>query len=339
MNKVAPFPIIGVGASAGGLRALESFFKPLPANPGMAFVIITHLAPDRDSLLTEILARHSAMPVEVAQDGMLVEPNKVYVLPPNAILTMSEGRLRLRAGNPAQHERAPIDIFFTSLARDCGEYAVGVVLSGSGSDGTLGVRAIKEMGGLTLAQAADASGPGFADMPKSAIASGVIDFAVPVDAMAAKLIDNALSFDALDKLAKEPAPGDDDHAAADARQTIYAILRAQTGHDFSGYKTRSFTRRVHRRMQVTKCEALADYVALLNRQPEEAELLLRRPVLRPTRRAAGDHAVPARKSVGRRRDSGLCPGAGDLCARPRRLSPAPRAHLRRMGGGTELWGA
>ena len=182
------FPVVGIGASAGGLRALEGFFAPMPANPGMAFVVITHLAPDRKSLLVEILARHAALPVEVAVDGQMVEADKVYVMPPNATLTIGEGRLRLAVVPHDRHERAPIDIFFSSLARSCGEFAVGVVLSGSGADGVLGVKAIKENGGLTMAQTLDGSGPGFAGMPDSAIATGLIDFAAPVESMAARLV-------------------------------------------------------------------------------------------------------------------------------------------------------
>ncbi len=275
MPSDALFPIVGIGASAGGLRALEDFFRAIPSHPGMAFVVVTHLAPDRESFLTDILSRHTDLPVEVARDGQKVEPDRIYVLPPNASLTIADGRLRLRETEQGQHERSPIDVFFASLAQDQGEYSVGVVLSGSGHDGVLGVKAIKELGGLVLAQASDGSGPGFADMPDSAIASGLVDFAVPVDAMAEKLADNARSVHLLDRLAETRPSDDADHADIEARETIYAILRAQTGHDFSGYKTRTFLRRVQRRMQVRHCEALADYVTALQRQPEEAKLLFR----------------------------------------------------------------
>jgi two-component system CheB/CheR fusion protein len=283
MNSELPFPIVGIGASAGGLRALEDFFKAVPPDPGMAFVIITHLAPDRESYLTDILARHTSLPVQVAGDGQKVAANRVYVLPPNSTLTIADRRLLLRETEATRHERMPIDVFFASLAQDCGEYAVGIVLSGSGHDGVLGVKAIKEYGGLVLAQAGDATGPGFAGMPDSAIASGLVDFAVPVDAMAAKLIENAGSIHKLDALAEAPLSSDDNQAVSqafnlanhDAREAIYAILRAQTGHDFSGYKIRTFLRRVQRRMQIHDCEALADYVAVLKRQPEEASALFR----------------------------------------------------------------
>lgn len=274
-NNAAPFPVVGIGASAGGLRALENFFQSIPPAPGMAFVIITHLAPDRKSLLNEILARHTTLKVEVAHDNQPVEKDKVYILPPGAILTIADGRLRLEPTDAVDHQRKPIDIFFSSLARDQGEYAVGVVLSGSGADGVLGVKAIKEHGGVTLAQATDSSGPGFSGMPDSAIASGLVDFAIPVDAMASKLVENLGSFDAFEALLGRPRANDDGRAVAEAREAICAILFSQTGHDFSGYKTRTFMRRVQRRMQARQCEAVENYVAYLRENPDEAGLLFR----------------------------------------------------------------
>lgn len=269
------FLVVGIGASAGGLRALEDFFKAMPANPGMAFIVVTHLAPDRESFLRDILERHTSLTVELARDGQRVEPNSVYVLPPNATLTMAGGLLRLATNDAGGNERRPVDVCFASIAQDCGEYAVGVVLSGSGSDGVLGIRAIKEHGGLALAQSTDGSGPGFAGMPDSAIASGLVDFALPVEAMPEKLVGNARSLDAIDTLAGEGRSTTRDRAAADARQAIYAVLRTLTGHDFSGYKLRTFFRRVHRRMQINHCENLTDYAALLNTKHDEATLLFR----------------------------------------------------------------
>ena len=287
------FPIVGIGASAGGLRALEGFFAAMPANPGMAFVVITHLAPDRKSLLVEILARHAALPVEVAVDGQVVEADKVYVMPPNATLTIADGRLGLAEVPHDRHERAPIDIFFSSLARSCGEHAVGVVLSGSGADGVLGVKAIKENGGLTMAQTLDGSGPGFTGMPDSAIASGLIDFATPVEAMAARLVENAKALDGAEAFIKVQGDSESnapsrikdhrdsvdqasvDQAWAEAKTTICSVLRARTGHDFSGYKTPTFLRRIHRRMRIRQCESLAAYLELLDTDPGEATLLFR----------------------------------------------------------------
>jgi len=240
----------------------------------MAFVVVTHLAPDHDSMLPEILARHAALPVEVAKDGQHVERNRIYVLPPNALLTIHGRRLQLLKTDPPVHERTPIDVFFSSLALDCGEYAVGVVLSGSGSDGVLGVKAIKEHGGVTIAQANDASGPAFPSMPESAVASGLVDFVIPAEAMAAKLLENAQALCALDAAVGESTPTDVDCSDA-ARDEIYAILRLQTGHDFSGYKVRTFMRRIYRRVQSRNCDALASYVELLRREPDEAIVLFR----------------------------------------------------------------
>jgi two-component system CheB/CheR fusion protein len=287
------FPVVGIGASAGGLRALEGFFAAMPANPGMAFVVITHLAPDRKSLLVEILARHAALPVEVALDGQMVEADKVYVMPPNATLTIADGRLQLAEIPHERHERAPIDIFFSSLARSCGEYAVGVVLSGSGADGVLGVKAIKENGGLTMAQTPDGSGPGFTGMPDSAIATGLIDFATPVETMAARLVENAKALEGAEAFVKAPSvkgvepagheeshPGSSDSGLGDlawveAKTTVCSVLRAKTGHDFSGYKTATFLRRIHRRMRIRQCDSLDTYLELLDRDPGEATLLFR----------------------------------------------------------------
>ncbi len=275
MKRDEPFPIVGIGASAGGLRALEDFFKTVPPNPGMAFVVVTHLAPDRESFLADILARHTELAVETAQNGQEVEQNHVYVLPPNASLTIADGRLCLNEFVPEHPERSPVDVFFAALAQDCGEYSVGIVLSGSGHDGLLGIKAIKEQGGLVLAQAGNGSGPSFSDMPGGAIASGLVDFAVPVEEMAAKLLENARGLAALDALAEKPPEAESEQAADQAREAIYAALRAQTGHDFSGYKTRTFLRRVQRRMQFHHCDALADYLATLQSQPDEATALFR----------------------------------------------------------------
>ena len=174
-------PIVGIGASAGGVEALEAFFRAMPADNGMGFVIVTHLPPDRDSLLAEIIGRASHMPVVNARDGQLVEAQHVYVLPPGATLTIAAGRLRLRHIAAANRERTPIDVFFTSLAEDQGERAIGIVLSGGGSDGTLGLKTIKENGGLTVAQGTNLTRPRFADMPGNAVAAGFVDLVLPVE--------------------------------------------------------------------------------------------------------------------------------------------------------------
>ena len=274
MASDSRFPIVGIGASAGGLRALEQFFKTIPPDLGMAFVIITHLAPDRESFLTDILARHTSLTVHGASEGQKVEPNSVYVLPPNASLTIENGALRLHRIEPGHAERSPVDVFFSSLAQDCGDYAVGVVLSGSGSDGVLGIKAIKEQGGLVLAQSSDGTEPSFSGMPDSAIASGLVDYAVPVEDMAAKLSENRQSIGLVDALTEDGA-AQGDHPDAKSIEKLYAVLQSQMGHDFSGYKKRTFIRRVHRRMQINHCDSLLAYVELLQRDHEEPARLFR----------------------------------------------------------------
>ncbi|HEY1750209.1 MAG TPA: CheR family methyltransferase, partial [Caulobacteraceae bacterium] len=267
------FPIVGVGASAGGVEALEGFFGGLSADSGCAFVVVTHLSPERRSLLPEILARYTKMPVASAEDAEL-EPNTVKVLPADTILDIQGGRLRLRKLAAGRRERKPIDVFFSALAKDQGEYAAGVILSGSDGDGTLGVKAIKERGGLTLAQVANGDGPSHSSMPDSAIATGLIDFAVPADEMGAHLADFARSFDQ-DAFASAERTRGGKRAVQGARQEICAILRNQLGHDFAGYKEKTFLRRVQRRMQVARLETLKAYVELLRRDPKEVAALFR----------------------------------------------------------------
>src|SRR5262245_56060220 len=154
----ARFPIVGVGASAGGVEALEHLFKAMPPEPGMSFVIVTHLAPRRESMLPEILARDTHMPVLIAERDQEIHPNHVYVAPADTVLQIEKGRLGIRAIADGR-ERTPIDSFFAALADDQGEYAIGIIISGAGSDGTLGIKALKKNGGITLARAHRGSGP------------------------------------------------------------------------------------------------------------------------------------------------------------------------------------
>jgi two-component system, chemotaxis family, CheB/CheR fusion protein len=263
-----PFPIVGVGASAGGVEALEYLFKAMPPEPGMAFVIITHLAPKRESMLPEILARDTRMPVLVAEHDQLVRRDHIYVAPADSVLQIEKGRLHLRPISDGR-ERTPIDSFFAALAEDQGEHAIGIVLSGAGSDGTLGIKAIKEHGGLTLAQATDHSGPRHSSMPASAIASGLVDLAVPVETMPEQLAAYIRTFDILDKEVEK------DEQAETTRNAICATLLDLTGHDFSGYKTRTFYRRIERRMQVLQIPSLAAYADRLRQDPGEVNTLFR----------------------------------------------------------------
>src|SRR6266478_8150201 len=191
-------PIVGIGASAGGVEALERFFKSMPPTNGMGFVVVTHLPPNRESMLAPIIGRATKMAVVDARDGEMVEAEHVYVLPAGAILTIREGRLRVRHTGTAEHQRTPIDVFFTSLAQDRAEHAIGIVLSGGGSDGTLGLKAIKEHGGLTIAQGANVSRPRFSEMPASAIAAGFVDLSLPVEEIPERLFAYVRNFAAFD---------------------------------------------------------------------------------------------------------------------------------------------
>ena len=265
VSMMAPsLPIVGIGASAGGVEALEQFFRSVPAESGLAFVVVTHLPPDRESMLSEILGRATRMPVVDAGDGEVVEAEHVYVLPPSAILTIREGRLRLRRTGPADRERAPIDVFFNSLAEDQAERAIGVVLSGGGHDGTLGLRAIKENGGLTIAQGSNVTRPRFAEMPSSAVAAGIVDLHLPVENIPERIIGYIRNWGAFET---EP-PGN-------ALTSIHTVLRTRTGHDFREYKERTFQRRVQRRMQVLQTTKIEDYAERLQNEPDEVNALFR----------------------------------------------------------------
>jgi two-component system CheB/CheR fusion protein len=275
MTAEAAFPIVGIGASAGGVEALTGFFRGLPEPQGLAFVVVTHLSPERESRLDEVLANLTGLPVRVAADMQKVESDHVYVLPADAVLGIEGGRLRLRRPNSVQRPRHPIDIFFAALALDRGESAAGVVLSGGDSDGTLGLKAIKERGGLTMAQVADGHGPQHPDMPDSAISAGVVDFALPAEQMGARLIEFARGLDMLDGLTSSSGESAEGQRLEAAQREIYAILRNRVGHDFGGYKPKTFLRRVQRRMQVNQLGTIDAYLERLRRDPQEAGALFR----------------------------------------------------------------
>jgi two-component system, chemotaxis family, CheB/CheR fusion protein len=260
--------IVGIGASAGGLEAFKSFFTYMPADCDMAFVLVQHLAPAHHSLLAELIGRSTTLTVQEAIDGEAVQSGHVYVIPPDATLTIAEGVLQVAKPAPPRQHRWPIDSFFMSLAEDQGDNAVCIVLSGSGSDGARGLRAINEHGGLVLAQA------GFdhvamTGMPSSAAATGLVDDVLPVEDMPARLLAHQRLLAAR---TKHEADSDREQMAVQL-QTLCGVLRDLVGHDFSGYKDKTLIRRIHRRMQVTQIAGIADYVALLRRDPGECDLL------------------------------------------------------------------
>jgi two-component system, chemotaxis family, CheB/CheR fusion protein len=256
------FPIVGIGASAGGLEALSAFLKALPVRTGMAVVIVQHLAPQHESALTQLLSKATGMPVDEVTQGMVVERNHVYVIPPDRIMTIQGGALKLLARERAAVPHHPIDEFLTALAYERKSAAIGVILSGSGSDGTLGLKAIKEEGGLTFAQ--DPKTAAWPDMSASAISSGAVDFVLAPAAIAAELTRIGRHPYLLEHA--EPPEGDD-------LEKIYALLRSATGVDFRLYKQPTVSRRVARRMALQKTHSLRDYVRFLNKNAPEIKAL------------------------------------------------------------------
>lgn len=263
-----PFPIVGIGASAGGLDAFAELLAAIPEGTGAAFVLVQHLDPQHESILAELLAPSTKMPVQTVHDGIKIEPDHVYVIPPNTSMELRDSHLRLAARGPGLH--LPINIFFQSLAEVQGSRAVGVVLSGNASDGSLGVRAIKAECGLTFAQ--DEMTARFDGMPKNAIATGAVDFVLPPAEIGREL--GRLSHHRF-LIAATPGVAESEilpEGEADLKR-ILAILQANTKVDFSQYKPTTIHRRIGRRMMVLRIETLAEYARALQQRPSElAEL-------------------------------------------------------------------
>ncbi len=263
------FPIVGIGASAGGLAAFEAFFSGMPADadPGMAFVLVQHLAPDHKSILSDLIRRYTRMQVFEVEDGMVVQPNCAYIIPPNRDMAFLNGTLQLLEPASPRGQRLPIDFFFRSLAQDQRERAICIVLSGTGSDGTLGVRAIKGEAGMAMAQSPESTE--FDGMPRSAIATGLVDYVLEPAEMPVQLI--AYSAQAYGR----PAAAVATPKAENALKKMFILLRAQTGHDFSQYKLSTIHRRIERRMAVHQINSVDDYVRYLQQTPSEVEALFR----------------------------------------------------------------
>ena len=266
-----PFPIVGIGASAGGLAAFEAFFSAMPADtePGMAFVLVQHLSPDHKSILTELIKRFTRMPVEEVEDGVVVQPNRVYIIPPSRDMAFLNGTLQLLEPSAPRGLRLPIDFFFRSLALDQRERAICVVLSGSGSDGSQGVRAIKAEGGLVVVQTPDTTE--YDGMPQSAVATGLVDYVLPAAEIPARLI--AYVNHAF--LRERPRVVPAHHAEANVIKKICVVLRDRTGHDFSKYKQNTLVRRVQRRMAIHQIDAPEGYLHYLQKNAPEADALFR----------------------------------------------------------------
>ncbi len=263
------FPIVGLGASAGGLEAFGAFFANLPPDTGMAFVLVQHLDPDRASSMVELLKRYTRMPVLEATNGKRVEPNRVYMIPPNKGMIIAGKNLMLTEQTTHPGIAHSIDTFFRSLALERHENAIAIILSGTGSDGTLGAKAIKADLGLVLVQ--DPESARYDGMPRAAIAAGVADLVLPVEKMPGQLIEYVKT--SYGKVAERRHEAIE--TSADAMQRIFAIIRSRTRHDFSGYKPTTLNRRIERRMKVNQLDSMEDYIRLLNESPPEAETLVK----------------------------------------------------------------
>jgi two-component system CheB/CheR fusion protein len=265
------FPVVGIGASAGGLAAFEAFFSAMPADtePGVAFVLVQHLAPDHKSILSDLIKRYTRMQVYEVEDGVKVQPNCAYIIPPNRDMAFLNGTLHLLEQTAPHGLRLPIDFFFRSLAQDQHERAICIVLSGTGSDGTLGVRAIKGEGGMVMAQNPDSTE--YDGMPRSAIATGLVDYVLPPAEMPAQLI--AYVTHAFGKKPRPVAPPS--AKAENTLKKICILLRAQTGHDFSQYKENTLNRRIERRMALHQIAQADEYLRYMQQNPPEVEALFR----------------------------------------------------------------
>ncbi len=269
------FPIVGIGASAGGLEAFENFFRACPTDTGMSFVLVPHLDPDHESLLTEILQRCTKMPVPQALDQVAVEPNHVYVIPPNREMAILGGVLQLSVPELVRGQRMPIDAFLRSLAEDQAERAIGIILSGTATDGTLGLRAILGAGGVCMVQ--EPATAKYQGMPQSAIGAGYATHILPVEQMPAMLLEVARSAVYRQRVPSLAAP-----KVQSGMNQILLQLRASTGHDFSLYKKSTIGRRIERRMAQQDIEDMAVYARFLKDNPLETQKLFREMLINVT---------------------------------------------------------
>ncbi len=261
------FPVIGIGASAGGLEAFEQFFTNIPSDTGMAFVLVTHLDPTHKSILSDLIKRYTRMTVVQAEDKELIKPNWAYIIPPNQNMTIKEGKLHLTERLEFKGMRLPIDQFFRSLAEEKQEKSIGIVLSGTGTDATLGLREIKGVGGMVMVQ--DPVTAKYDGMPRSAIDNVIVDFILPPNEMPEYLI----------KYVKH-LPSDIEQLGAnikirDSLEEIFTLLHNKVGHDFSAYKLNTLFRRIERRMTVCHITQYSDYIQYLKDYPEEIDNLFR----------------------------------------------------------------
>jgi two-component system CheB/CheR fusion protein len=269
--SVPSFPIVGIGASAGGLAAFETFFSGMPVDkePGMAFILVQHLAPNHKSMLAELISRCTSMKVFEVEDGMTVQVNCIYIIPPNHDMAFLNGTLQLLTPSMPRGQRLPIDFFFRSLAQDQRERSIAIVLSGTGSDGTLGVRAIKGEGGMVMAQTPETTE--YDGMPRNAIATGLVDYILPPADMGQALE----SFITHTFRKVRPSEAFPSQKNENNLRKIFVLLRVQTGHDFSYYKQNTIMRRIERRMAVHQIDTIDEYVLFLQQTSNEIDALFR----------------------------------------------------------------
>jgi two-component system CheB/CheR fusion protein len=261
--------IVGIGASAGGLEALQELFQNLPADTGMGFVVVSHLDPTHLSMLPELIGKTTKMPVSEAKNQTSVKPNSIYIIPRNKRMAIVNGKLTLLEAAEPHGIRFPIDFFLKSLADDQGLRAVCIILSGTGTDGTIGLKAVKAGSGLVIAQ--EPSSARYNGMPTSAIDTGLVDFVLPPSKIAKQLASFATSF----KTRPVQVPPEATDRLADLFEKIFRLLRQHTKHDFSQYKRATITRRIERRMTVNQISHIRDYVSLLEQNPAEVEALFK----------------------------------------------------------------
>jgi PAS domain S-box-containing protein len=264
------FLTVGIGASAGGIQALKEFFENVPADSGVAYVVILHLSPDHDSRLAEVLQTAAQIPVTQVKERVKVEPDHVYVVPPNQHLGMYDGHIIVEQNVSVEERRAPVDIFFRTLAESRHERAIGVILSGTGADGSMGIKRVKERGGAAFVQ--NPREAEFSEMPRNSIATELIDAVLNVREIPAKIIAYKENLGTVEiPLERESRPEEETAALRE----IFTVLRVRTGHDFSNYKRPTVLRRIERRINVCELESLPAYAAFIKENPDEAQSLLK----------------------------------------------------------------
>ncbi len=273
----AGFPIVAIGASAGGLDAFEKFFRHMPSDSGMAFVLISHFSPTQKSLMPDLLRKYTDMKILEVTDGMKVAPNSIYIIPPNKDMILMKGALQLMEPSLSHGIRHPIDFFFRSLAQDLKEKAICVILSGTGAEGTLGLQDIKGEGGFVVVQSPETAT--YDGMPKSAISTGLVDYVLPPERMPEQIINYVKHSGLRIKTKAEKTV----LLTQDSLNKIFHLIRSKTGHDFSGYKQNTIKRRIERRMVMHQIHDINDYIRFLQKTSSEVDILFRELIIRVTK--------------------------------------------------------